>query len=366
MHKLGISIYPEHSAAEKDYEYMKLAAGFGFSRLFTCLLSVDKPKESIIREFSSLISKAHELGYEVAADTNPNVFRHLGASPGDLKVFGGMKLDIIRLDGSFGELEDRLITRNPYGIKIEFNASSDAGIDLLIRHGADSHNIIMCHNFYPEPYTGLSMDTFKAFNAKWNGLGLHTAAFVSSNSKDTFGPWPVYAGLPTLEADRGLPIDLQVRHLLSTEMIDDILIGNAYASEEELKAMSQADLTRTTIAIHLCGDLSQEELRVVKSFHHAGRTDASEYMIRSCQPRTSCRHVSIPPRDCGKDVFCRGDVVVVNDNLSHYRGEIEIILKDIPNDGERNLAGHIPPEEFLILEQMERKPDHFWDFIPYL
>ena len=50
-------------------------------------------------------------------------------------------------------------------------------------------------------------------------------------------------------------------------------------------------------------------------------------------------------------------MVIVNDNLAHYRGEVEVILKDIPNDGERNLAGRIPEEEFLILDRMEEKPD---------
>ena len=104
-------------------------------------------------------------------------------------------LDIIRLDGNFGDLEDRLITRNPQGIKIEFNASNDISVDHLIRHGADPANILMCHNFYPERYTGLSRKVFDRFNEKWKGLGLPTAAFVSSNNENTYGPWPVYNGL---------------------------------------------------------------------------------------------------------------------------------------------------------------------------
>ena len=363
MHKLGISVYPEHSTPERDYEYMKLAAKYGFCRIFTCLLSVDKPKEEIIREFSDFIGKAHELGYVVAADTNPDVFNHLGATPKDLSVFADMGLDIIRLDGHFGDLEDRLITRNPQGIKIEFNASFDVSVDHLIRHGADPNNILMCHNFYPERFTGLSQAVFDKFNRKWKGLGLRTAAFVSSNNKDTFGPWPVYSGLCTLEADRGLPIDLQVRHLLATEMIDDILIGNAYASEEELKTMSQVDMTKTTIALSTVEGLNETELRVLKDFHHSGRSDASEYFIRSSMPRVSCKDKSIPYRECSREKFVRGDVVIVNDNLSHYRGEVEVILKEIPNDGERNLAGRIPEEELLILEFMEEQPDHFWDFL---
>lgn len=363
MHKLGISVYPEHSTPEKDYQYMKLAAKYGFSRIFTCLLSVDKPKEEIIAEFTDFIGKAHELGFVVAADTNPHVFKHLGATPYDLSVFADMGLDIIRLDGNFGDLEDRLITRNPQGIKIEFNASSDTSVDHLIRHGADPNNILMCHNFYPERYTGLSRKTFDRFNEKWKGLGLHTAAFVSSNNDNTYGPWPVYNGLCTLEADRGLPIDLQVRHLLATEAIDDILIGNAYASEEELKAMSEVDMTKTNVTIDTVEGLTDTELRVLKEYHHAGRTDASEFFIRSSMPRLSCKNSPIPHRDCGQEFFHRGDVVIVNDNLAHYRGEVEVILKDIPNDGERNLAGRIPKEELMILDRMEENPDHFWDFL---
>ena len=45
--KLGISIYPEKSTVEKDKEYIEKAAKYGFSKIFTCLLSVDKPVEDI-------------------------------------------------------------------------------------------------------------------------------------------------------------------------------------------------------------------------------------------------------------------------------------------------------------------------------
>ena len=40
-----------------------------------------------------------------------------------------------------------------------------------------------------------------------------------------------------------------------------------------------------------------------------------------------------------------------------------MILKDIPNDGERNPVGRIPKEEMMILDLMEANPDHFWDFL---
>lgn len=363
MHKLGISIYPEHSTPEKDAAYMELAAKYGFKRIFTCLLSVDKPKEYILKEFGAFMEKAHELGFEVSVDTAPYVFEHLGATPKDLKIFHDLKVDIIRLDGHFDDYLDRVITHNPYGIKIEFNGSSDASVDHLIRHGADVHNMIICHNFYPERYSGLGWNTFVNFNKKWKSLGMHTAAFVSSNAKDTYGPWPVYAGLPTLEMHRGLPIDVQVRHLLACETIDDILIGNAIPDEEELKIMSEIDFTKTTIGIHLAEDISEEERHILFEIDHAGRTDHSDYYIRSSIPRTEYRKKSVPHRPCEKKMFQRGDVVVVNDHLSHYRGECEIILRDIENDGERNYVGRIPDNEMIILDRMEEHPDHMFGFV---
>ena len=363
MHKLGISIYPEHSTKEQDFAYMELAAKYGFTRIFTCLLSVQKPKEEIVAEFKEFMDKAHELGFLVSVDTNPEVFKHLGASPQDVSVFHEIGVDIIRMDGNFGDFMDRLLTHNPYNIKIEFNGSSDTQIMHMISHGADKHNMTICHNFYPERYSGLGWNTFMKFNKNWVESGLTVGAFISSNNTNTFGPWPVYSGLPTVELHRGLPIDVQLRHMLACEAIDDILIGNAYATEEELKAMSEVDLTKTTIRLELEDGLNEVEEHVLFDMPHGGRGDASDYYIRSSLPRFFCKEKAIPHRECNQKTFTRGDVVVVNDNLAHYRGEVEIILQDIENDGERNLVGRIPDNELMILDLMEQHPDHIFGFI---
>lgn len=363
MHKLGISIYPEHSTKEKDLAYMNLAAKYGFTRIFTCLLSVKQDKEYIIKEFGEFVDKAHELGFIVAADTNPEVFKHLGATPLDLKVFHDMHLDIIRMDGHFDDFLDRAITHNQYGIMIEFNGSADTTIDFLLKHGADIHNMTVCHNFYPERHSGLGWNFFMTCNKKWKSLGLPVAAFVSSNEPDTYGPWPVSAGLPTVEVHRKLPIDVQMRHMLACELVDDILIGNAMASEAEVKAMANVDLTKTTIRIKMDKDISEAEKQVLFNFPHTGRGDVSDVYIRSSIPRFAFKETSIPYRKCAKKTFERGDVVVVNDNLQHYRGECEILLQTIENDGERNYVGCIPHEEMIILDQMEEHPDHMFGFI---
>lgn len=361
MHRMGISVYPEHSTQEKDYTYMKLAAKYGFTRIFTCLLSVKESKDIIVEKFTRFVEQAHELGFIVGVDTNPAVFSHLGATPYDLGIFKSMKLDIVRLDGHFSDREDIAVTHNPYGISIEFNGSSNTALDLMIERGADKHNMVVCHNFYPQKYTGLGWNKFMEFTDKYKASGLTVAAFVSSNNKNTFGPWPVYEGLPTCEIHRGLPIDLQVRHLLATNKIDDVLIGNAYAAEEELKAIYQLDKTKITFKLELAENITDEELNVIYNYPHFGRGDASDYITRSSVPREDYRNKAIPRRKYGKELFHRGDVAIVNDNLSHYRGELQIIEKDMPNDGERNFVGKIPEQELILLELL--KPEYPFGFI---
>lgn len=361
MHRLGISIYPEHSTKEKDYAYMELAAKYGFTRIFTCLLSVNLPKELMMKQFTEFMDKAHQLGFIVAVDTNPDVFQHLGATPIDIKPFADMKVDIIRLDGPFSDRDNIAITHNPYGIQIEFNGSSNTALDLLIERGADKHNMIVCHNFYPQKYSGLGWEKFVEFTNKYKGLGLPVAAFVSSNNKNTFGPWPVYQGLPTCEIHRGLPIDLQVRHLLASNKIDDILIGNTFATEDELKSMSQVDKTKTTFKLELADGITESEKNIIYNYVHFGRGDASDYIVRSSVMREDYQNKTIPYRKYEEKLFHRGDVIVVNDNLAHYRGELEIIERDLPNDGERNFVGKIMQEELLLLDLL--KPEYLFGFV---
>ena len=48
-------------------------------------------------------------------------------------------------------------------------------------------------------------------------------------------------GLCTLEMHRDLPVDTAARHLFATGLVDDVLIANCYASEEELRNLSLLD-----------------------------------------------------------------------------------------------------------------------------
>lgn len=361
MHKLGISVYPEKEEPQEMYAYMREAAQLGYSRIFTCFLSVQESKEEMVKKFTEFMREAHRLGFEVAVDTNGQVFRKLQATCNDLSVFSQMGVDILRLDESFGTAGDVAITHNPYGIKIEFNGSVDQGVNTLIACGALAEQMTICHNFYPERYSGLAFSHFQALNKHWKSLHLRTAAFVSSNQKHTHGPWNVFCGLPSVEDMRNLPIDLQARYYLWSRNVDDLIIGNAFASHDELVSLSQVKWQRLQLTLCEAPGLSLAEKEILYTHHnHQNRLDYSDYFIRSSEVRTHYTNASIPARNQAKEVFHKGDVLIVNDHLAHYRGELEIALKDIPNDGERNYVGSIVPEEIGLLDLLA--PGEFFEF----
>ena len=62
---------------------------------------------------------------------------------------------------------------------------------------------------------------------------------------------------------------------------------------------------------------------------------------------------NIPERKIDEEYYHRGDVVIVNDNLAHYRGEVQIVLKDMKVDGQRNRIGHIPEADHILLNEVK-------------
>lgn len=353
MHRLGISVYPEKEKPEEMYAYMKTTAKLGYTRIFTCFLSVQESREEIIKKFTEFMSQAHALGFKVAVDTNAAVFERLQATYDDIHIFAQMGVDIIRLDESFGPAGDVAITHNPYGIMIEFNGSTSQGVDTLIDAGAFTDQMTICHNFYPERYSGLDFQRFKELNAHWKALGLHTAAFVSSNQEHTHGPWNVFCGLPTVEFVREYPIDLQARYYLWSLNVDDLIVGNAYSSPEELQALAQLPLEKLRLDVHEAENLTACEKEIMYKYqNHQNRLDYSSFFIRSSEIRTHYTNQKIPYRPYHQS-FHRGDVMIVNDHLAHYRGELEIALRDIPNDGERNYVGAIDERELGLLDLLQ-------------
>jgi hypothetical protein len=216
----------------------------------------------------------------------------------------------------------------------------------------------------------MEWEKFKRINHHIKDLAdIRIAAFVSSNNRPTHGVWDAEYGLPTVEKMRNYPIDLQARILLATGDVDDILVGNAYASEQELAALQEV-LNKEWPPLpqamrEWIKDIDQREPKVVKIklepdvldcekaalhfYPHIDLGDSSEWIWRSRAPRAVFTKESFIARDAKKDVFEPGDVVVVNDNYKHYAGEVQIVRLPMKNDGLRNLVGKIEyPQSDMI------------------
>ncbi|MEW9094269.1 MAG: MupG family TIM beta-alpha barrel fold protein [Clostridiaceae bacterium] len=348
MGKLGVSVYPPQGEIKKYKEYLKMAAKYGFTRVFTCLISLGENIDNSLNQFKEITNTAKELGMEVIADVEPSIFKKLNLSYKDLQFFSKLNLSGIRLDLGFSGMEESIMSVNPYGLKIEINMSNGTKyLDNILSYCPNKDNIIGCHNFYPHRYTGLSREHFLNTSREFKEKGIRTAAFVSSSS-GTFGPWPTYHGLCTLEEHRFVSIDVQAKDLFNTGLIDDVIIANCFASEEELYALSVLNKDIIEFKVKLLEDLSEIEKRIVLKESHFNRGDISEYMIRSTGSR-------VKYKDHKFELFNakpikRGDVLIESSLYERYSGELQIALKDMENSGKTNVVGRINEDEIYLLD----------------
>ncbi|MFS1079447.1 DUF871 domain-containing protein [Enterococcus casseliflavus] len=349
MGKLGISIYPERSTFEKDKAYLDLAHKYGFKRVFTSLLQINDDKEKVLADFKQVVDYANQLGMEVMVDINPGLFEQLGITYDDLSFFDEMGAYGVRLDIGFTGSEEAKMTRNPYGIKIEINMSSGTSyVDNIMSYSPNTENLLGSHNFYPHRYSGLGYDHFVFCSEKFRKYNLNTMAFVNSHEAD-FGPWPTQDGLCSLEDHRDLPLATQVKHLVLTGLIDDISIGNAYASEAELAAMAEAfHADYPTLRVDVVDGITEDERICLFDNLQSYRGDRSEYILRSTMTRIYYKDKEFPPHDT-RDMV-RGDVLIDNAGYGQYKGETQIALKAMKNDGRVNVVGKIADEELFLLE----------------
>ena len=349
MGKLGISIYPERSTFEKDKAYLDLAHKYGYKRVFTSLLQINDDKEKVLSEFKEVVDYANSLGMEVMVDINPALFEQLEISYDDLSFFHKMGAYGVRLDIGFTGAEEAKMTRNPFGIKIEINMSSGTNyVDNIMSYSPNTDNLLGSHNFYPHRYSGLGYDHFVFCSEKFRKYNLNTMAFVNSQSAE-FGPWPTQDGLCTLEDHRDLEIATQVKHLILTGLIDDISIGNAYASEEELKEMAAAfNADYPTLKVDTEEGITENERICLFDNLHSYRGDRSEYILRSTMTRVYYKEKDFPPHNT-RDMH-HGDVLIDNEGYGQYKGETQIALKDMKNDGRVNVVGRISDDELFLLD----------------
>lgn len=345
--RLGISIYPDHSDFNLDQQYLQKASELGFSRIFMSLLEISGNKDSIVQKYKSLTQLAKRLDYEVILDVSPVIFDILGISYDNLSFFKKLGVDGLRLDDGFDGKKEALLSYNLQNLVIELNMSNDvAYVDNIMSYQANKPFIYGCHNFYPQKGTGLPFTFFTKCSRRFKENNLRTAAFISSQA-GSIGPWSVNDGLPTLEEDRNLPVEVQAKKMFATGLIDDVIIGNAYASDDELNKLSEIDRYQIEFRVEFLPESNEIEREIVLNNQHVRRGDITEQVIRSTEVRKKYSNRANPCHDNEKE-FQFGDILVGNDNFGKYKNELQVAL--MPHrDSRKNLVGRIAANDMVLL-----------------
>ena len=351
---LGISVYPYKEQSDETKAYIRRAAELGFGRMFTNLLALpDSEREETLAKMGDAIACARECGMEVVLDVNPGVFKQLGLAETDLSFFKEMGATGVRLDSAFDGLVESLLTFDSSGLDLEVNISNDTEyVANVFSYQPNRDRIIGCHNFYPQRFTGLDYEYFMKCSAKYKELGLRTAAFVNSRAAD-HGPHAFADGLCTLEEHRDLPIVVQAKHLLATGLIDDVIIANAFASDEELVALANIRQDQIELAVEFVPGTTETEREIVLEKQHFNRGDINSYSIRSTFVKLDYADASIPSNNTASELH-PGDITIGNDSFGQYKGELNIVRRDMPNSGgHKNVVAHVVDDEKFLMRYIK-------------
>lgn len=347
---LGISVYPEKSSKLVVENYIKLAAKYGFSRLYLSLLQIElNTKEKMLKTYMETIKYAQNLGFEVVVDVSPRAYKTLEIELPDLSFFHKIGADRVRFDAHGDGFLEKQAINNRYGIKLEFNMSQFKTLaGFLAEFDIPTKDIITSHNFYPQKYTGLNLEYFVDLAKEYKSHGYRTAAYISSPNGE-IGPWPINDGLPSLEIHRNLPILTQAKHLFALNVIDDLIISNSFATEQELKELSELNPNKIELDVKTLPIISAVERKILFDYdHHYRRGDINDYIVRSTWTRVYYKTSSIPAiSNKGDQKF--GDIYVGNNSFFNYKGEMHLVLKEMPLDKRKNkVAEIVEHEKFLV------------------
>lgn len=349
--KVGVSVYPGLGIPlERQLGYLGQAAQCGVDKVFTSLLlpvTMGRDPTEVAGEVRALAARARELGMEIESDVSESVFAVFGIREEDLEPFVAMGLTGIRIDTGFSPERIAAMSRNPYGLRVGVNCAmtSPGDLERLLELG-QRDRLTASFNFYPRPETGVSLRFVAAKARPFAEQGVPVIAFVPSQCARRL---PLYAGLPTVEEHRYLSPERGARHLFATGVVSEVVVGDPFASEEELRRLvSVTQEEGVALAVRFRGDMTEAERQVV-SCRHVVRPDEAAWAIRSDVGRkVVAEGLVVLPRPAEERP--RLAVTVDNVNYGRYMGELQICLRDLPADPRVNVVGCVDSYDEPLLD----------------
>lgn len=344
MAGLGQSIYPT-LGLEQAERHLDAAVRMGCRHLLT---SLHLP-EATVDDWAAvrqMLEKASLAGMTVAADVSRASLAAFGASVDDLTPFARLGVDTLRLDHGFTAAElERILRSRDFSFQI--NAGTTTPDDLLAweRVGIELERLTAVHNFYPRPETGISLAFYRRQNELFHRCGMKTAGFIPSLAEPR---GPMFAGLPTIEAHRGMPAAVAAAELLEGGSTDLVYFGDPAPSEADWAAVRHIADGTIPLRVRWLAPPPEELKPLLAAVHH-NPWDGAERVIRSplARPFAQERGIRLAPRNTHDRPA--GTVTMDNTLYGRYAGELQITRVDLPADNRVNVLGRVVAEDRALL-----------------
>lgn len=367
MSIFGASVYLHLASKEEITNYLDLLGKNGIKIVFTTLISFKKNQKESWEKLAILTNIAKKYQIEVYADVNGELLQELALlnkkSKELITFFKNKGLSGIRIDDGIDLDLQAKLTHNNSQFKVIINGSHNIIQleQLILGHHINNNNVISCYNFYPQRYTGASIDFYLINQYESHINNILFAGFVTLTGKEYYGPWKYDNNLPSLEIHRDWSLITQVHHLIALGT-DIIFIANQFIKEKDLIMLKNIDQEKVSLVIDLVAEITNEEkIILLDEKIHFVRTDLAQDVIRSTMSRITYQDLKISVRKPKSEYFDVGDVVILNQDAENYAGELQIITKKIKNDGIRNLVAKIkePYSSYFLSELKATRPFKF-------
>lgn len=335
--QLGISLYTSADKALTVHT-MDKAKEKGMHIAFSSLQIPEEQHLDVLDRFYSLQQYAVSSDIRIFTDiSRQTVYTLHLQSVLDLKQYG---VEYIRLDDGFTSEQMKELSK-VFHIVVNASASEDILKELLEQ--CDSTRICACHNYYPEPYTGLSLEYVQERNTFFHQYGIQTMGFIPGNHHLR---GPLYEGLSTVESHRWNKDDI-VKNVLELCNVgtDIVLIGDIDVQDADWDVSGDLQQDILKVPVHCT-----QSLGPYMSIVHHDRKDYSEWMFRSVESR-QLQIKDIVPFHTVERV--RGSICINNQTFGRYAGELSIAKKDMPADERVNVVGYISLEYMQLIDLID-------------
>lgn len=333
---IGISLYLG-TGLKKNLEIIQKARNANVTYAFTSLHIPEEKVDNYASQVHALLKACKDNNLQLLVDVSPKTLEKMGYF--SFTQLAKTSIKYIRLDYGFSYQEIIALSKL---FHIVFNAStiSSEDINQLQRLGADFTKFIACHNFYPKPLTGLTMDKVIKINRRFQYMGMKTMGFVAA---DLTLRGPLQLGLPTIEKHRQGDVLENILELHVFGETDICVIGDIDVQEktwQQLQDLS-AGFVRLKATI-------LPEYNFIKDGIHHDRVDASEYVIRSQESRG---YAAIGKKIAPMEILPRkkGSISISNELYARYSGELEISRIDLPIEEKVNIIGKVMDDDIRYL-----------------